>query len=137
MKLIKDTLIVKGKRNTNSKLHSKIRMHSKHKAAKLRLFSTVQLICTVNTKQQNAAFSFLRDKRKKHMGPIHNKLCIFCYQTTADCVLIKTQLQPRKQTNPRSIGLLNWLQSNRKGSIGSVARERRRGDRPPIKNSKM
>ena len=64
------------------------------------LFSTVQLACIVNTKQQNADFSFLRDKRKKHMGPIHSKLCIFYYQTAADCVLIKTQPQPRKQTNP-------------------------------------
>jgi hypothetical protein len=25
-----------------------------------------------------------------------------CYQTAADCVLIKTQLQPRKQTDPQS-----------------------------------
>jgi hypothetical protein len=24
-----------------------------------------------------------------------------CYQTAADCVLIKTQLQPRKQTDPK------------------------------------
>ena len=32
------------------------------------LFSTVQLACIVNTKQQNAAFSFLREKRKKTRG---------------------------------------------------------------------
>jgi hypothetical protein len=28
-----------------------------------------------------------------------------CYQTAADCVLIKTQLQPRKQTDPKSRGV--------------------------------
>ena len=65
------------------------------------LFSTVQLACTVNTKQQNAASSFLRHRRKKHVGSIHSKLCIFCYQTVADCVLIKTQPQSRKQTNSK------------------------------------
>jgi len=65
------------------------------------LYSTVQLACTVNTKQQNAASSFLRHRRKKHVGSIHSKLCMDCYQMAADCVLIKTQLQPRKQTNPK------------------------------------
>jgi hypothetical protein len=64
------------------------------------LFSTVQLACTVNTKQQNVAFPFLHDKRKKHMRFIHSKLCIFCYQMTTNHVLIKTQLWLRKQTNP-------------------------------------
>jgi hypothetical protein len=35
------------------------------------------------------------------VGSIHSKLCMDCYQTAADCVLIKTQLQPRKQTGPK------------------------------------
>jgi hypothetical protein len=65
------------------------------------LYSTVQLACTVNTKQQNAASSFLRHRRKKHVGSIHSKLCMDCYQTAADCVLIKTQLQSRKQTDAK------------------------------------
>jgi len=37
---------------------------------------------------------------KKYVGSIHSKLCMDCYQTAADCVLIKTQLQPRKQMDP-------------------------------------
>jgi len=60
----------------------------------------MQLECTVNTKQQNVASSFLRHRHKKHLGSIHSKLCIFCYQTATDCILIKTQSQPRKQTDP-------------------------------------
>jgi hypothetical protein len=64
------------------------------------LFSTVQLACTVNTKQQNVASSFLCHRHKKHVGSIHSKLYIFCYQTATDCVLIKIQSQPRKQTDP-------------------------------------
>jgi hypothetical protein len=73
------------------------------------LYSTVQLACTVNTKQQNAASSFLRHRRKKHVGSIHSKLCMDCYQTAADCVLIKTQLQPRKQTDPNFVV---WISGN-------------------------
>ena len=62
----------------------------------------MQLACTINTKQQNAASSFLRHRRKKYVGSIHSKLCMDCYQTAADCVLIKTQPQPRKQINSLS-----------------------------------
>ena len=42
------------------------------------LFSTVQLTCTVNTKQQNAASSFLLHRRKKHVrsGP-YTVNCVF------------------------------------------------------------
>jgi hypothetical protein len=63
------------------------------------LFSTVQLACTVNTNQQNAASSFLRHIRKNMWGPYTVNYVFFCYQTAADCVLIKTQPQPRKQTD--------------------------------------
>lgn len=56
---------------------------------------TVQLACTVRKKQHFAAFSFPASQTQKHVGPIHSKLCIFLYQTAANCVLIKTQPQPQ------------------------------------------
>jgi hypothetical protein len=63
------------------------------------LFSIVQLAFTVNTKQQNTVFFFCVTDAKKHMGFIHNKLCIFYYQTTTNYILIKTQPKPRNQAD--------------------------------------
>jgi len=65
--------------------YSAINMHSKHKATKCCFF-----------------FSASQTQKTCEVRSIHSKLCIFCYQTVADCILIKTQPQPRKQTNSLS-----------------------------------
>ena len=63
---------------------------------------TVQLACTVRKKQHFAAFSSPAYQTLKCVGPMYSKVCIFFYQTAANCVLIKTQPQPRSQTSSSS-----------------------------------
>jgi len=63
---------------------------------------TVQLACTVRKKQHFAAFSSPAYQTLKCVGPMYSKVCISFYQTAANCVLIKTQPQPRSQTGSKS-----------------------------------
>jgi hypothetical protein len=60
-------------------------------------------VSTVHVKHVFVAFSFQPFKRKKHVDPMHNKVKFFNYQTTADCVLNKTQPQPLRQTASQGV----------------------------------
>ena len=64
---------------------------------------TMQLACTVREKQEFLAFHYLRFGRKNHVEPMNSKSLFFHYQTAANCVLIKTQPQPRSQTISKKV----------------------------------
>ena len=75
---------------------------------------TVQLACTVREKQEFLAFHYLRFRRKNHVGLMNSKSLFFYYQTAVNCVLIKTQPQPRKQAVSIFLGirLKTWVKDN-------------------------
>jgi hypothetical protein len=78
--------------NSASELHFSREQCSIYTVHAIALFSEQ---CNSMHSKEKAAFCCC-------VGPMYNKVCISFYQSDANCVLIKTQPQPRSQTGSTS-----------------------------------